>query len=669
MTPGQGQPLQVGPYGSWGSAFSVDDVVSASSRLGEVRISDGSVWWSAGRPLEGGRVVVVACPLRGGPPVDVLAAPWSARTSAHEYGGGAWWLDGGTLFFAEASDQRLYRLDPGGQPRAITPEPPAERSVRYADGVVTPDGVWVVCVRETHHPPTGSGAPDAEPTNELVAVAADGSGPTSVLVTGPDFVSSPAIDPDGTRLAWLQWDHPDMPWDGTALVVADLNVVEGLLTTGPAQLVAGNRHESVFQPTWSEEGELTFVSDRTGWWNLYRSDRQAHDAHEALAPMEAEVGVPQWVFGMSRYARMADGSVVCAFRSDGRDRLGVVVPGSRSVVALDIDVTSVGSIAGHGDVVAFVGATPTTMPAVRQFRLDGLQAADQQVVHEPAGPPPDLATISVPTVVTVPTARGMSARAFVYPPTNPGWCGPPGELPPLLVRVHGGPTGAAAAELYPPIQFWTSRGFVVADVDHRGSTGYGRAYRQLLDGHWGVVDVEDCVATARHLVALGMVDPARLAIRGGSAGGFTTLAALAFHDTFTAGCSLYGVADLEALALDTHKFESSYHHRLVAPYPEHRHVYEERSPIHHVEGIDAPVLLLQGADDRVVPVEQSESIAAELQRRGVPHALIVFDGEGHGFRRSDTLRAALEAELAFYANVFRFEPAGGVVPLELRRPT
>ncbi len=630
------------PYGAWTSPITAETVISAAVGLSEVRVDrqdTGAVWWSESRPEEGGRVQIV----REG--VDVLPEGFAARTRVHEYGGGAWSVHGGVLFFANWADQRLYRLDPGStEPVAITPAPEVPMGDRYADIDVAPDGLGLVCVRE-HHPAVGG-----EAVNEIVSMAVDASLEPTVLVSGPDFVASPRLDPTGTRLAWLQWNHPDMPWDETTLLVADI----GPTGLGEPRVIAGGegRRESVVQPLWSPAGVLHFSSDRINWWNLFEDGADA-----PVIEVEGEIGTPQWVFGMSRYAFLDDGTVVAACRRNGRDEL----------LGYDVPFTSIDSIVGDGRRIVFVGASPTQESAI--IRFDPATGE-----HELLRPPRDLgldpAWISVPEAIEFPTEPGpdgeaRTAHAQYYPPANPEAEAPAGERPPLLVHSHGGPTAATRPMLSLGTQFWTSRGFAVVDVDYGGSTGYGREYRDRLLGSWGIVDVQDCVAAARFLADRGDVDPERLCIRGGSAGGYTTLQALSTTDVFAAGASHYGVADLSALARDTHKFESRYLDGLVGPWPEAEAVYRERSPIEHTDGLSSPMIILQGSEDEVVPPNQAELMVAALDAKGLPYAYVLFEGEQHGFRKAENIVRALESELSFYAQVFGFTPAGDVTPVEV----
>lgn len=621
-------------YGSWPTPITSELVVAASVGLGAVAVDGESLWWAESRPAEGGRTVLV----RDG--VDVLPAPYDARTAVHEYGGGAWWVAGGVVWFVNWADQRLYRLVPGSDPQPVTPEPTSPRADRWADGVVHPGGRRMVCVRE-HHP---AGSTSAEVVNEIVAVGTDGSD-LEVLVSGPDFVSSPRWSTDGTRLAWVEWDHPNMPWDDTRLVV-------------DGEAVAGGPGESVSEPRWASDGSLWFLSDRTDWWNLYRWT--ADGGVQPVVLVDAEIGVPQWVFGQSRYALLDDGGVVVAYQRDGLDHLACW--DGTSLHDLAVTSTVMGGLTSRGREVFFVGASPTAEPELHRVRVVDAAVVESHVVRPARDLGLDPACFSLPEPLDFPSA-GRTSHALFYPPTSPSYDAPEGELPPLLVKIHGGPTSAARPALDLGTQYWTSRGFGVVDVNYAGSTGYGRAYRKQLEGQWGVADVDDCQAAARHLADSGRADPDRLCIRGGSAGGFTTLAALAFGDTFVAGANAFGVADLEALTQETHKFESRYLDGLVGPYPERRDLYLERSPIHHLECFDKPLITLQGLQDEVVPPAQSEMIVDALRAKGVPVAYVAFEGEQHGFRQAANIRTALDSELSFYAQVLGFDlPTGEDLP-------
>jgi dipeptidyl aminopeptidase/acylaminoacyl peptidase len=645
--------------GSWPTPITSEVVVAQAVRLSDARADGEDLIWAEGRPAEAGRTTLVRRS-PDGRTTELLDRKANARTAVHEYGGGAWWVRDGILWYADWADQRLYRREPEtGRSTALTPEPAVPNGDRYADGDVSPDGSWIICIRE-HHPP-GGGVVDVR--NELVRIAAHEPSTPEVVVSGPDFVCSPRWSPEGRRVCWVQWDHPNMPWDSTELCVSQ----DG----ADPQRVAGGPGESVVEPRWSDDGSLHFISDRTGWWNLYRWDPDAASV-EQLTALEAEIALPQWGLGGARYALLDRGRIVFAQERGGFDRLSVR-HSDGTVSDLELPFTVVRSLRRAGpDRVVVVASSPTAEPSVVLIGLDEHGGVGEVQEIEPAR---DLSLlgvgvdfISTPQEVEFPSADGRSSYAIVYEPANPGFVAPDGELPPLLVDVHGGPTAAAAAELDVDIQYWTSRGFVVACVNYGGSTGYGRQYRELLNGAWGLVDVEDSISLARWLADQGRVDPARMAIRGGSAGGYTTLAALVAPDNpFTAGADYFGVADLEAMAADTHKFESRYLDGLIAPYPEGREVYEERSPIHHIDRFTQPLIVLQGLEDEVVPPNQATMIVEALQAKQVPVAYLPFEGEQHGFRREENIRRALDGELSFYSQIWGFElPADEAIePVEL----
>ena len=635
------------PYGSWPTPITSELVVRAARTPSAVHVDGDDIWWSEARPEEGGRQAVLRRSAAG-EVTEVLGAPWNARTAVHEYGGGAWWVRHGVLWFADWATQRLHRVAPGEDPMPITPEPTVARGLRYADGSVSPDGTSILCVQEEHR------ADGSEATNTIVRLAAHALSTPDVVVRGPDFVADPRWRPDGGAFCWLEWDHPDMPWDATRLVVD-----EG----GERTVVAGgDQRQSICQPTWAPDGTLWFSSDRTGFWSLYRWSTTV--GVEPMVDLGKDIGFAQWVFGMACYALVGD-RVVFVYSDDGVHRLAVREPDFGRVRQMDVPHTSIGQLRSTGDGVIYIGASATAEPHVVRLSI----GADRALQHEVVVPPRDLGLapswISKPEAIEFPTTGGATAHALFYRPANPEVVGPEGHRPPLIVEIHGGPTSAARPMLQLSIQYWTSRGFAVVDVNYRGSTGYGRAYRDLLQGQWGVADVDDCAAVCRYLVERGDVDPARLCITGGSAGGFTVLAALARTDVFAAGANHFGVADLAALARDTHKFESRYLDGLVAPWPEGKAVYDERSPINHTDAIDRPLVVFQGLEDAVVPPNQSEMIVDAVRRRGLPVAYVPFEGEQHGFRQAANIRAALDGELSFYAQVLGFglPPDEAIAPI------
>jgi dipeptidyl aminopeptidase/acylaminoacyl peptidase len=630
------------PYGTWGSPITPEMVSAAGISLAQPQLDGGIVHWLEGRPTEGGRVVLV----RAAPPsepADVTPEGFNVRTTVHEYGGGASLIHDGTAYFSNFGDQRLYRQASGADPEPITDE--SGGTLRYADGRIGPDGRWLICVRERHPDPDDP----AGVVNELVALPPDGSAEPRVIRSGRDFYATPRIAPDGASLCWLEWDLPWMPWDGCELFVAGLSVDATL--DGIRQVAGRAGEESIFQPVWSPTGDLHYVSDRTGWWNLYR--RQG-DEERPLHPAEAEFGWPQWVFGMATYGFLGDGRIASVWERDGIQHLAILDPESGELMDLDLPHTAIRPwLAVEGDRLSFVGGGPSISD---QVVLLDVTARSLDVLKSASSVDVDERFFSVPRQIEFPTEGGMTAFAHFYPPRNRDAIGPPDERPPLIVKSHGGPTAEATPSFSLEMQFWTSRGFAVVDVNYGGSSGFGRAYRQRLNGTWGIVDTVDCINAARWLASEGEVDGDRLLITGGSAGGYTTLCALTMHDGFAAGTSYFGLADLEAFAGGgTHKFESRYLVSLVGPYPEEAERYRSRSPIHFTGGISCPMLLLQGSEDRVVPPRQAEIMVEALEQKGLPYAYVLFEGEQHGFRKAESNRSALEAELSFYAQVLGFE--------------
>jgi dipeptidyl aminopeptidase/acylaminoacyl peptidase len=642
----------VAPYGSWSSPISLDLVAGEGGvGYGSIAADERGVYWLETRPQDQGRSVLVFRP-HGGSPVDVVPAGFNVRSRVHEYGGGAWFRDGSVVFCSSFDDSRLYRIEaPGAEPQPITPEPPEPNSLRYADGRVFAGGRLIVCVRESH----GEG----EPRNELIVLPTYGSAEPRVIATGRDFYAAPRPSPDESRLAWLAWDHPHMPFEGTDLCVGDL-AADG--SCDNARRVAGSETESIFQPEWTAAGELFFASDRTGWSNLYvERDGEVH----ALTQEEADLGYPQWVFDLTRYAFLDDGRIACTFTRDAADGLELLDLDSGALERLDLPFTSYSSpsLSSHGSKLYFPAASPTEPSAV--IELD-LEARTTNVLRRATTLELDERYISKPEPISFEGTDGLTSHGFFYAPKNPDYTAGDDELPPLIVYVHGGPTAHVPPILQLSVQFFTTRGLAVIDLNYGGSTGYGREYRDRLRHRWGEVDVEDSAAVVRYLAGRGDIDPARVEITGGSAGGYTTLLALATRDVFGAGTSLYGVADLVSFHEETHKFESHYDEYLVGPWPEEIDLYRERSPVTHADSISRPLLLLQGLDDKVVPPQQAEVILAALRERGIPYAYIAFEGEGHGFRKAPNVERALSAHLSFLAQLFGFEPADELEPIEIQ---
>ena len=644
--------MATAPYGSWKSPITSTLIVERAIGLAEVRLDGQAIYWLEQRPRENRSVVV-----RGSAPAprDVVDEPFNVRTRVHEYGGGAWLVADGTLYFSndqtrgagEAPDRRLYRQRVDEQtPQAITRDGPW----RYADGSIDRARRRWIGIREDH-----SNAPQ-HPENTIVAVDLDASGSDagSILVAGHDFFSSPRLSPDGRRLAWIAWDHPNMPWVGTALYVAELDA--GAASVGAPVVIAGGPAESIAQPAWSPDGSiLVFVSDRSGWWNLYACD-VAQQAVKPIALRSAEFAQAQWVFGMSSYAFVGPDRLVATYLENGIGRLALVDLDSGSLTDIDVPFSEFGSVRAEGDLVVFCAGAYDRPASVVRYDLASRTHRVLRQANAVADDPELRKYLARPQSVAFPTEDGQTAHGLYYPPTNPDYAAPADEKPPLLVKCHGGPTSSASSSLSLATQYWTSRGIAVLDVNYGGSTGYGRAYRNRLHLNWGIVDVDDAVNGAKFLAQQGLVDGARAVIAGGSAGGYTALAALTFRDVFQGGASYYGISDLSALAKDTHKFESRYLDWLIGPYPAEEAVYRARSPLFHAERLSRPVIFFQGSEDRVVPPDQTARMVDALRRRNVPVGFLLFSGEQHGFRRAANIQRALDAELYFYAfEVFHTE--------------
>ncbi|HXG94290.1 MAG TPA: S9 family peptidase [Blastocatellia bacterium] len=630
---------QIKPFGSWKSPITSDLIVAGTIGLSEPTVLDNDIYWIESRPSEGGRCVIVRR-APDGETIDVTPAPFNARTAVHEYGGGAYIIHDGTIYFSNFSDQRIYRQELSSEPEPVT----LTEKLRYADFVIDAQRNRIISVREDHR--TGT----RDTINTIVSIRLDDERSKNeggeVIISGNDFYSTPRISPDGNHLAWLAWNHPNMPWDGTELWLAEINE-DGSLA--PPQLVAGGANESIFQPEWSPDGVLHFVSDRTGWWNLYR----LRDGRiEPLCEMKAEFGAPQWVFRMSTYAFESAERIICALNEAGTWSLASLDTATLNLERIETGYTDISYVRAAPGCAVFCGGSPTE--AISIVKLD-LATGETETLKPSSQIEIDEGYLSIPRTIQFPTENNLTAYGFFYPPKNKDFIAPAGERPPLVVISHGGPTGASTSTLRLMIQYWTSRGFAVLDVNYGGSTGYGREYRERLNNQWGIVDVDDCINGARYLVERGEADPNRLIIRGGSAGGYTTLAALTFRDVFKAGASYYGISDLEALEHDCHKFESRYNTTLVGPYPERKDLYEARSPIHFTERLSCPLILFQGLEDKVVPPNQAEMMFEAVRKKGLPVAYVAFEGEQHGFRKAENIKAALDGELYFYSRVFDFD--------------
>jgi dipeptidyl aminopeptidase/acylaminoacyl peptidase len=677
---------KIAPYGSWKSPITSDLIVQGSVGLGAVRADGEDLYWIELRPSEGGR----SCLVRrtpDGATRDMTPPAFNARTRVHEYGGGDYVVRDGAIYFSNFPDQRLYRQttdDAAGiAPQPLTPE--SNNELRYADMILDASRRRLIAVREDHtagaHEPvntivavsldasapdttntTNADPPDPDKTNSDASNAGASVGGGQVLVSGYDFYSSPRLSPDGKRLAWLCWNHPNMPWDGTELWQGDV-AEDGSIAN--ARLVAGGREESIFQPEWSPDGRLHFVSDKSGWWNFYRvtNDAGGGEAFEPLCEMEAEFGQPQWVFGMSTYAFTDTTEIVCAYTVRGMSSLARLDTQTKRLQRIESPYADIQYLqAATNRRAVFRAGAPHMSPSI--VSLD-VASGEFEVLRRSSENKIDGGYLSIAQPVEFPTTDGQTAHAFFYPPRNRDFDAPQGERPPLLVKSHGGPTSAASTTLSLNIQYWTSRGIAVLDVNYGGSTGYGREYRRRLNGTWGITDIDDCSNGARHLAAEGLVDGDRCVITGGSAGGYTTLAALTFRDTFKAGASHYGVSDLGALVRDTHKFEARYLDNLIGPYPERADIYHARSPINFTDKLSCPVIFFQGLEDKVVPPNQAELMVDALRAKGLPVAYVAFEGEQHGFRRAENIKRALDGEIYFYSRVFNFELADPVDPVPL----
>lgn len=624
------------PYGTWPSPVTPELASGGTLGLSELAVDGGSVYWLELRPAERGRRALVRW-TAGADPAAVVPAGADVGTRVHEMGGGAYAVRGGRIVYSERSDGSVWMLD-GPSPRPVAAVP----GCRYAGFAFDAAHERVFAVREDHRD-----RPATAPENAIVVVSTvAGIDPAvnagTLVAGGTDFVLAPQLSPDGTRLAWIAWDHPAMPWDATRLFAAGIGPGG---TLHDVRCVAGaDGGEAIVSACWTPGGTLLFVSDRTGWWNVYALRGERADA---LAPAPLEFGEPPWVFGRPTIAPLDEERVLCAFVRDGSVRAGLIAGGAvRELPYGPVDGTPLPFGAG----TVFVAA-PADAPAAVcvAARLDDSAPARVRAASTHALDP---AGVSIGEPLRVPTAGGETAYVFFYPPRNASFTGPADQRPPLIVMSHGGPTSMHTNAYNPALQWWTSRGFAVAHVNYRGSSGFGRTYRTRLNGEWGVVDVEDCISAARYLIATGRCDPARVAIRGSSASGMTALLAVAGSDAFRAVTSVYGVMELEALAADTHKFEARYMDGLVGPLPAARERYRERSPVTHAGEIDVPVLIFQGLDDRIVPPNQAEAMRDALTARNVPVIYEAFAGEGHGFRRAETIVRVLERELEFYRDVF-----------------
>jgi dipeptidyl aminopeptidase/acylaminoacyl peptidase len=637
----------VAPYGSWDSPITIDLLLKGTVQMRNqmVRWDGDDLYWSELRPDEGGRIVVCRR-AASGETGDVTPPGFNARSRVHEYGGGHFAVDGGTVWFTNFADQRLYRQVVGGAPQPITPA----ADVRHADMAVDSGRGRLYAVREDHT--TGA----REPVNSIVSLDSADAKEAFTVAAGNDFYSSPKLSADGKRIAWTTWNHPNMPWDGSELWVGELDRDGHVVSS---RKIAGGPSESILQPEWSPAGELYFVSDRSDWWNLYRA---RGEGDEPICPRPAEFGAPQWVFGMRFYAFAGPDEIVCLHSEPGGTKLGRIDLTSGTMRPVELLYSGLSNVQTNGQKIAVFAASPTL--AERVLTID-LETGAQEVVKvsNPAHLDPGNMSLSKP--IEFPTEGGLTAHAFYYPPKNKTFEGPPDEKPPLMVRCHGGPTGSAGPTYTFEYHYWTSRGFAVVDVNYGGSSGYGRAYRTRLNGNWGVVDVDDCINAARFLVEQGAADRSRVSITGGSAGGFTVLLSLTKRDFYDAGASHFGIGDLELFIKETHKFESHYCDTLVGPYPERADLYRDRSAVHFADNLKRPVILFQGLEDKIVPPSQAEQFVAVCEKKKLPYAYVAFEGEQHGFRKKENIRRSIEGELYFLARIFGFQTADEIEPVKI----
>jgi dipeptidyl aminopeptidase/acylaminoacyl peptidase len=631
-------PLQM-PYGAWKSPLSAEALADSQVRFENLCSVEGGLYWTENVPSAGGTHGVFRLGASGAA-IAVVPAVSNVRGRVHEYGAAPYLIVGDTAYYTKFADQCLYRLTPGAAPEPLTP-----KGYRYADCVPqrANDGTLtaLICVREDHSDPQ-------DVRNAVVRVPLPAGGAGEVLYADSDFVAYPRISPDGRRLAFITWRHPHMPWDATTLIVAEL----GDLGLTALTTVAGGASESVLEPQWDSDGGLYFISDRSGFWNLYGWDGAAV---REVWPRAAEFASPLWQLGQANYALLGNGLAVARFGEGGIDRLAVIALRRSTARVLELPYLQYDQLTRiDADHVALVAGSASAPQSILRLNVSSGRAEMLREAGRALLPP---AAVSVAVPIEFPSTSDRTAYAFYYPPANPVFRGPPDELPPLLTLVHGGPTTQATPAYSPSVQYWTSRGFAVVDVNYGGSSGFGRAYRRQLEGNWGVVDVADVIAAAQYLSRTGRVDPLRTAIRGGSAGGYTVLLALCTSDVFRAGADYYGVSDMTALARDTHKFESRYLDSLIGPLPQAQAIYQSRSPLQHLDGFKVPLLVLQGAEDPVVPPNQSAVIVNALRARHAPVAYLLYEGEGHGFRKPENIIRSLQAELSFYGQVFGFTPA------------
>jgi dipeptidyl aminopeptidase/acylaminoacyl peptidase len=639
----------IAPYGSWKSPVTPDVITAGAVRLSELWLDGGDLYWLEGRPTEKGRYVIVKRSAAG-EISDAIPAGYNARNAVHEYGGGAYAVHNGTIYFTNWDDQRLYRVAPGGTPEPITTAPIIERGDRYSDLDISPDGKFIVCVREHHHK-------SREADNEIVVIPTDGKSRPHVIARDHDFYSSPRISPDGEAIAWTAWNHPNMPWDGTELWSATFNA-DG--TVSYAAQIDGGEEVSIIQPEWGHGGLLHYISDAPGWWNLH-SWRDGAPVN--LLEESFDAGGASWVFRLSTYALREDGSALVRKGGGTGGALVTVAGEGGRTGAISVPYSDISYLQVSGKNAYFIGASPTRQPEIVRLHIP---SGETEVIKKSSSVNVDPEYVSVPKPIEFPTTENGTAHAYYYAPKNRDYAAAAGELPPLMVISHGGPTSGSSASLSLMTQFWTSRGIAVVDVNYRGSTGYGREYRNALREKWGVYDTDDCIAAAMYLTKQDLADAKRFVIRGGSAGGYTTINALTFHKVFAAGAAYYGIADLSVFLGDTHKFESRYLDSLIGPYPQEKQRYHDRSAINFTDQMSAPMIIFQGLEDKIVPPSQADIMVKALNDKKIMHAYLPFEGEQHGFRKSENIQRSLVAELHFYGKALGFSPADEIDPVHIK---
>lgn len=615
------------PFGTWPSSISSKIVASAAPKISCIKSYNEQLFWVESRPQESGRNVIV-CQDKEGKTKDLLPEPYSHSSRVHEYGGMAYTLLDNTIYFVNASDQRIYQIDiASGYAKAIT-----EQGPRFADLAIDSTNNRLIAVCEQHND-------NGEPENFLAGISLDKANQKlQRLASGADFYAYPRISPNGQKLCWIEWNHPNMPWDCTQLYCADNQII-----LSNQNMVAGaDNNEAIFQPQWSPDNQLYYVSDRNNWWNIYSAE------NGIVLDMPAEFATPLWQFGMSTYDFIDSNTIACLWTQQGTWHCGFLNIASGTLSTIDCPYKSMqAACCLNGKLYMIAGAPNIADEVVAVSKRDFIES-----VYSPACLNVESDNLAMPESISFPTANKERVQAFFYAPNHSQYAGMENELPPVITICHGGPTGATDCGLNLKIQYWTNRGFAVVDINYRGSTGFGRDYRNALNDAWGVADVEDTQHAVNYLIAQNKVDADRCIVRGSSAGGYTVLAALTFTDTFKAGASLYGIGNLETLASDTHKFESRYLDKLVGPYPEQQEIYQHRSPINHIDQLNCPVIFLQGLEDKVVPPNQAEMMVSSLEKKGIPVVYVKFPDEGHGFRKSENIVRAMEAELTFYSDVF-----------------